>query len=362
MRVAVVGGGINGVMSAWALRGTGHDVALFERGTLMGATSSASSKLLHGGLRYLEQGDVRQVYEGLHERRWWMQHAPDLTRPVELFLPLYDHAPHGRLTLALGLTAYDILAGRATLGRHKWWSARDLPARANELKRDGLRGAFSYWDAQMDDAALGRWAADCAGDDGVVIQEHTDVTHITRDGELRTAHDTLRFDIIVNVAGPWAHALLDVSGIPSRTRLDLVRGSHLVVNRRVEAGFALNLPSDGRLVFVLPYHGRTLVGTTEVRQPLDEAIVCSDTERRYLVDAYNTFFVNAIREEDIETTFAGVRPLVDAGKSAHTERRRETIEVEGRVVSVFGGKWTTSRLLGERVVRLVASIPASRFP
>lgn len=353
MRVAVVGGGINGVMSAWALRGHGHEIVLFERGALMGATSSASSKLLHGGLRYLEQGDVRQVYDGLHERRWWMQHAPDLTRRVELFLPLYNHAPHGRLTLALGLTAYDLLAGRATLGAYRWWNARDVPERANGLKRDGLRGAFSYWDAQMDDAALGHWAADRARDDGVVLREHTEVTHITRDGELRTTRDTLRFDVIVNVAGPWARALLDANGIPSHTRLDLVRGSHLVVNRHVEAGFALNLPSDGRLVFVLPYHGRTLVGTTEVRQTLDNPIVCSAAERAYLVDAYNTFFVNEIGEADIETAFAGIRPLVDAGKSTHAERRRETIEVEGRVVSVFGGKWTTSRLLGERVAGAV---------
>jgi len=356
MRVAIVGGGINGVMSAWALRGRGHEVTLFERGVLMGATSAASSKLLHGGLRYLEQGDIKQVYEGLHERRWWMQRAPALTRRVELFLPLYSHAPHGRLALAAGLTAYDLLAGRARLGRHRWWGAGDVPERASGLKREGLRGTFSYWDAQMDDAALGRWAAERARDNGVVIHENTDVTQISRDGELRTARSTSRFDVIVNVAGPWAHALLDASGIAVQTQLDLVRGSHLVVNRPTEAGFALNLPSDGRLIFVLPHHGRTLVGTTEVRQTLADPIVCSAAEREYLLDAYNTFFVNAIREADIETTFAGVRPLVDSGKSAHAQRRGETIEVEDRVVTVFGGKWTTSRLLGERVANAVSKM------
>ena len=356
MQVAIVGGGINGVMSAWALRKCGHEVTLFERGVLMGATSGVSSKLLHGGLRYLAQGDIRQVYEGLHERRWWMQRVPALTRRVELFLPLYDHAPYGRLALAGGLTAYDLLSGRARLGRHRWWSERNLPARASGLKRDGLRGAFSYYDAQMDDVALGRWAADRARDDGVVIHENTVVTHIALDGELRTTQDELRFDVIVNVAGPWASALLDASEIPSRTRLDLVRGSHLIVNRITEAGFALNLPSDGRLVFALPHHGRTLVGTTEVRQTLDDPITCSSAERKYLLDAYNTFFVNEIDDTDIETTFAGVRPLVDGGRSAHAQRRGETIEVEGRVVSVFGGKWTTSRLLGERVADTVRAM------
>ena len=360
MKVAVVGGGINGVMTAWALRQRGHDVTLFERAELMGATSSASTKLLHGGLRYLEQGDVRQVYEGLHERRWWMQHAPTLTRRVELFLPLYRHAPHGRLTLDVGLTAYDLLSGRTTLGRHRWWGAHNLPPRAAGLKRDGLRGTFSYFDAQMDDAALGRWAADRAREDGVVIREHTSVTRLASDGELHTSHDALRFGAIANVAGPWTRALLDASGIPSHTHLDLVRGSHLVVNRQIEAGFALNLPSDGRLVFALPYHRRTLVGTTEVRQSLDDPIACSAVEREYLLDAYNTFFVDQIHDTDIESTFAGVRPLVDAGKSAHAQRRGETIEVEGRVVSVFGGKWTTSRILGEKVAEVVGGLTQNR--
>jgi glycerol-3-phosphate dehydrogenase len=285
-----------------------------------------------------------------------MQRAPQLTRRVELFLPLYSQAPRGRYTLSLGLAAYDLLAGRAKLGSHRWFGRRDIPARAADLKRDGLRGAFSYWDAQMDDAALGRWAADRARDDGVVIHEKTDVTHIAVDGELRTTQDAMRFEAIVNVAGPWARALLDANGIPSHTRLDLVRGSHLVVNRAIECGFALNLPSDGRLVFALPHHGRLLLGTTEVRQALDDPIVCSVAEREYLIDAYNTFFANAIGDADIETAFAGVRPLVDTGKSAHSQRRAETIEVEGRVVSVFGGKWTTSRLLGERVADTVQAV------
>ena len=357
MKAAVVGGGINGVMSAWAISQRGHDVTLFERGELMCATSSASTKLLHGGLRYLEQGDVRQVYEGLHERRWWMQRAPTLTRRVELFLPVYSHAPHRRLTLAVGLTAYDLLSGRTTLGRHSWWNANNLPARAAGLKRDGLRGTFSYFDAQMDDAALGRWAADRAREDGVVIREHTLITRLARDGELHTSNESLRFDAIANVAGPWTRQLLDASGIASQTQLDLVRGSHLIVNRPIEVGFALNLPSDGRLVFVLPYHGRALVGTTEVRQTLGEPITCSPTEREYLLNAYNTFFSDQIRDADIDSTFAGVRPLVDAGKSAHAQRRGETIEVEGRVVSVFGGKWTTSRGLGQKVAEVVGRLP-----
>lgn len=353
LRVAVVGGGINGVMTAWALARRGHEVALYERGTLMGATSSASSKLLHGGLRYLEQGDLRLVREGLHERAWWLEHAPHLCRPLELILPVYDDSPHGRSLLGIALTMYDALAGKATLGRHQWHPAAHLPTPALALRHEGLRGVFTYVDAMMaDDRALGLWAADQARRAGARLHEDSRVEWIASDGVMRVAGRDERFDVIANAAGPWARELLDTSGIASHTRLDLVRGSHLVVERPAAGAFALQL-ADERLVFALPYEGRTLVGTTEVRQTLDEPIRCSDDEREYLIAAYNAFFTNPISPRDVHVTFAGVRPLVNAGHSAHAQRRGERIETNTHVVTVFGGKWTGARALGERVARRV---------
>lgn len=352
LHVAVVGGGINGVMTAWSLARRGHGVELYERGALMGATSSASSKLLHGGLRYLEQGDLRLVREGLHERAWWLAHAPHLCRPLELTLPVYGDSPHGRGLLGVGLTMYDALAGKATLGRHQWHSAEHLPAPATALRRDGLRGVFTYVDAMMtDDRALGLWAADQARRAGARLHEGAPVEWIAPEGTVRVAGRDGRFDVIVNAAGPWARELLDASGMASETRLDLVRGSHLVVDRPTAGAFALQLPRDERLIFALPYEGRTLVGTTEVRQTLDDPIVCSDAERDYLIEAYNAFFTDAITMRDVHASFAGVRPLVNAGRSAHAQRRGERIETNGRVVTVFGGKWTGARALGERVAR-----------
>jgi len=354
LHVAVIGGGINGVMTAWSLARRGHEVALYERGSLMGATSSASSKLLHGGLRYLEQGDLRLVREGLHERAWWLAHAPHLCHALKLTLPVYGDSPHGRGILGLGLTMYDALAGKATLGRHQWHSMDQLPAPATALKRDDLRGVFTYVDAVMaDDRALGLWAADQARRAGARLHEDSPVEWIAPDGTVRVAERDERFDVVVNAAGPWACELLDASGIASDTRLDLVRGSHLVIDRPAAGAFALQLASDDRLVFALPYEGRTLVGTTEVRQTLAEPITCSDAERDYLISAYNTFFMEPISTRDVHATFAGVRPLVNAGRSAHAQRRGERIETNGRVVSAFGGKWTGARALGERVARRV---------
>ena len=345
-------------MTAWSLARRGHEVVLYERGTLMGATSSASSKLLHGGLRYLEQGDLRLVREGLHERAWWLAHAPHLCHPLELTLPVYGDSPHGRGILGLGLTMYDALAGKATLGRHQWHSADHLPAPATALRRDDLRGVFTYVDAMMaDDRALGLWAADQARRAGARLYEDSPVEWIAPDGALRVAGRDERFDVVVNAAGPWARELLDTSGIASTTRLDLVRGSHLVIDRPAAGAFALQLASDDRLVFALPYEGRTLVGTTEVRQTLDEPIACSDDERDYLIEAYNAFFTDPISTRDVHATFAGVRPLVNTGRSAHAQRRGERVETNGRVVSVFGGKWTGARALGERVARRVERTP-----
>lgn len=354
LRVAIVGGGINGVMTAWALARRGHDVQLYERAALMGATSSASSKLLHGGLRYLEQGDLRLVREGLHERGWWLAHAPHLCRPLELILPVYGDSPHGRAVLGVGLSLYDLLAGRAALGHHHWHATEHLPTAALGLQRDGLHGVFTYVDAMMaDDRALGLWAADQARRAGARLRGASPVEWIAPDGAVRVAGRDECFDVVVNAAGPWARELLDASGIASGTRLDLVRGSHLVIDRPAAGAFALQLVSDQRLVFALPYEGRTLVGTTEVRQTLGEPIRCSDAERDYLIDAYNAFFTEPISRSDVHSTFAGVRPLVHAGRSAHAQRRGERIETNARVVTVFGGKWTGARALGERAARRV---------
>lgn len=348
MQIAVVGGGINGVMSAWELARRGHAVQLLERHSLMSATSSASTKLLHGGLRYLEQGDIRLVYEALHERAWWLRNAPHLTAVVEIFFPIYEHSPRGRLMLEIGLTLYDRLAGKATLGVHRWWRVADLPSATRGLSRQALRGAFSYFDAQMDDSALGLWAADQARRAGVTMADHTEVSCISADGEVVSGRGSHRFDVVVNAAGPWAKQILERSGIASTTRLDLVRGSHLVVRRPLDAGFALQLPHDSRLVFALPYHGRTLIGTTEVRQSLLDPIECSAEERQYLLSSYNRFFAEPIADNDVETDFAGVRPLVEGGLSPHEQRRGARIETHGRVVTIFGGKWTTARTLGRR--------------
>ncbi|MGH8727674.1 MAG: FAD-dependent oxidoreductase, partial [Burkholderiales bacterium] len=268
MKIAVVGGGINGVMSAWNLAKAGFEVEVFEKDELIGATSSASTKLLHGGLRYLEQFRFGLVAEGLSERAWWLENAPQHTRTLELILPLYDDSSRSRFKFKTGLALYDWLAGSRSIGRHRWLAPRELARMAPELKIDGLRGGFVFHDGQMNDRALGLWAADRARDAGVRFHERSLVQKISLEGDIVLAGEHRQFDFVINAAGPWARSLLDRGGIASRYQLDLVRGSHLVFAEPLEFGFVLEAPSDKRICFALPYENQTLLGTTEVRQSL----------------------------------------------------------------------------------------------
>ncbi len=353
MRVAIVGAGINGIMSAWALIAAKHQVTVFERGEPMDGTSSRSSKLLHGGLRYLEYGHFGLVREGLRERAWWLKAAPHLAHPVEIVIPVYPGSPRSRLALKLGLIAYDLFAGGDRLGWHEWLTVAELRGRAPELRAEGLIGGFRYFDGQMDDRALGLWALNEATEKGAALRTHARVERIDRSGEIFVEGRPERFDFVVNVAGPWAQRLLEDSAIRSAHKLDLARGSHLVVDRRIAFGYLLQSPDDGRVCFALPYQGLTLVGTTEVRQTLDEPIECSEHERDYLLRVFNAFFHPALSAAEVLSTFSGVRPLVASrGSGVSATSREYALERTGRVLTVFGGKWTTARALGRMVARV----------
>ena len=243
--------------------------------------------MIHGGLRYLEGFHVELVRESLRDRAWLLEHLPQLVKPIEILLPIYNDSPRPRFVVAIGLTLYDLLAGGANIRRHRSRSAEELGQMA-PLVRDGLRGGFSYWDAQVDDAALVRTVVESARRDGAHIREMTPVTGLRRDRDgwmLQTASGgEERFSMVINAAGPWMNELLKANHIRSRYRLSLVRGSHLVLKHRVsEVGILLQSASDRRVFFVLPWKGTTLVGTTEVvqRGTLDD-VHASQEEIDYL--------------------------------------------------------------------------------
>jgi glycerol-3-phosphate dehydrogenase len=356
MKCAVIGGGINGVMSAWALAKRGHQVDLYERGELMGATSSASTKLIHGGLRYLESGEFRLVREALRERLFWLNSAPDLVHRIELILPVYRWSRRARWMLRTGLILYDYLAGKANLGRHRWLPSAELQQQMPDLNSDDLLGGFAFFDAQMDDRALGLWAAEMARRSGTSIRASTTVDGVSTAGSVHLNGGTFHYDVIINAAGPWAEALLHQSGIASSHHLDLVRGSHLLLNRPASRGLLVESPQEERFCFILPYQGKTLLGTTEIQQTLDDPIECTPQERSYLLNIYNRYIRARVEEDEIAGKFAGVRPLIRSSANQSRATREYAVEVHGRLLTIFGGKWTTAHALGEKVASRAESL------
>jgi len=351
MKVAVIGGGINGVMTAWAFARRGNSVDLFEKGRLMSATSRSSTKMLHGGLRYLEYGHLGLVREALQERSWWIRQAPQLARPLELLIPIYRNGERARWLVGAGIRLYDLLATGSGFPGGRWYSANEVAECFPGLRRNALLGAYGYWDARMDDYQLGLWAAEKARESGVTIHEQTPVLRIDpATGAVSTEGSNACYGRIVNVAGPWAERILATSGVTSAYRLDLIRGSHIVVPGKLEQGCVLQVPGEKRILFVLPHGEDTLLGTTEVSQADPDRCAPSDEEIDYLIANYNRCFYEVITRRDIISFFAGIRPIVASKTDFSAASRESVIERQGRLINVFGGKWTTSRALATAVV------------
>ncbi len=353
-RIAVIGGGINGSGITWELARRGYDVTLFEKGTCGAQTSSATTKMIHGGLRYLEHLHFALVRESLRERAWLLENAPELVKRMEILLPVYEDSPRSRSAIKVGLTLYDRLAGSANIAAHRSLEVQELLERA-PLAETGLRGGFSYWDGQVDDFALVRTVIASAIRDGATVRERTRIEAIQRDGEewiLRTEHgDEPRFDLVVNAAGPWMNELLRANGIDAPYVLSLVRGTHLVLNHAIsDSGLLLQSTTDRRVFFVLPWKGTTLVGTTEVVQeePPDLAHATAE-EVEYLIQRFNRYFRTPIGEGDLQSAFAGVRPLVGRATNPSALGRDFRVVRDGNLINVFGGKLTTFMALARKV-------------
>lgn len=370
----VVGGGINGVGIAADAAGRGLSVALCEMNDLASATSSNSSKLIHGGLRYLEYYEFRLVKEALAEREVLLKNAPHIIQPLRFRLP---HRPHLRpaLMIRAGLFLYDHLAKRVTLPASKSLKfSADSP-----LKPEMVKG-FEYSDGWVDDARLVVLNALAAQEKGAVIKTRTRCTNAKRDGELWTItledtlsgkRETIQAKSIVNAAGPWVSSLFeDVMHSKAPKKVRLVKGSHIIVPKIHNESEAYILQNeDGRIVFVIPYEDQfSLIGTTDQEYLGDPADVAIDQgEIDYLVDITNQHFCTQITSTDVVRSYSGVRPLLDdESDDAQAVTRDYTFEVDAPplkapLISIFGGKITTYRKLSEAAVdRLCEHFPQSK--
>ncbi|QBE66630.1 glycerol-3-phosphate dehydrogenase [Pseudoduganella lutea] len=367
--VLVVGGGINGAGIARDVAGRGLCVALCERDDLASHTSSASTKLIHGGLRYLEHYEFGLVRKALAEREVLLRAAPHVVRPLRFVMPHTGQRPAA--LIRAGLFLYDRLARRELLPGSE---SVQLPAHpAGRALRPAFRQAFVYSDAWVDDARLVVLNAVDAAQKGACILTRTACTEARRENgawrvTLRKAdgtHKQIAVRAIVNAAGPWAAAFLDgavhaTGAARAPTKLRLVKGSHIVVRRIFDHDDAyLFQHDDGRIVFAIPYERDfTLIGTTDVEYVGDPAAVAIDEgEIRYLCGVASHYFQAPVTPADVVWSFAGVRPLLDdasAKASAVTRDYRLQMDDEGApLLTVFGGKLTTYRKLAEGAADLV---------
>jgi len=357
----IVGGGINGAAIAREAALNGWHVMLVERGDLAGETSSRSSGLIHGGLRYLEQYDFRLVAEALAERERLVAAAPHLIRPLRFVMPQVPGLRPWWIVRA-GLVLYDLIGGRRTLARSRSLKARDVAYLAS-LR--GEPGGFVYSDAQVDDARLVVLNAMDAAANGADIVTGVAMERAERQagGWRATLSDgrVVRARALVNAAGPWVAEMLAAAGIASRHRVRLVKGSHIVVPRLYEGDHAYLLQQrDRRIVFVLPWEGMTAIGTTDVpvESAMDPAIDAEEVS--YLCAAVSAAFERPVTPDDVVTSWSGVRALHDDGAgSAQTVSRDYLLELDAAgapVLSVFGGKITTARHLAEDALGRLAPV------
>lgn len=368
----VIGGGINGVSIARDAAGRGLSVLLCEMGDLGGATSSASSKLIHGGLRYLEHYAFRLVANALREREVLLASAPHIVWPMRFVLP---HVPELRPVwmIRAGLWLYDRLGGRRRLAR-----SRKIRLPGSEFAaglRPGLETGFVYSDCWVDDARLVVLAAVDAARLGAEVLPRTRCGKARRAGDVWQADlatengpRTVTARVLVNAAGPWVEQVVaEVAGDNTPARLRLIKGSHIIIGRRITGDHALILQNDdGRVIFVLPYEqDSTLIGTTDVPFEGDPAkVVISSDEIDYLCRAASRYLAEPVTPEQVVWQYAGVRPLYDDGEGDPSDVTRDyvlTLDGEdGRppLLSIFGGKITTARVLAETVLeRLVPFLP-----
>lgn len=368
--VLVIGGGATGLATAVEAAARGYRTALVEQGDFAQATSSRSTKLIHGGIRYLQQGRLSLVRESLRERGHLLRNAPHLVHKQPFILPLY--AWWERPFYGTGLKLYDRLAGELGIGCSKHLSRPEVLARMPGLARDGLRGGILYQDGQFDDARLAITLARTVADlDGVVANYVKVVALLKQDDRvcgamMRDVESGEEFEVrahaVVNATGVFSDGVRRLDDAAAPELLTLSQGAHIVLDKSYLPGnCALIIPrtSDGRVFFAIPWHDRLLLGTTDM--PVSEAVL----EPRPLRIEIEFLLANAARylaeppkPADILSAFAGLRPLVKSGAATTSKmsRSHEVVVAPSGLVSIVGGKWTTSRLMAEDTVNHAAEI------
>jgi glycerol-3-phosphate dehydrogenase len=372
----ILGGGITGAGVALDAALRGYRVVLIDKGDFASGTSSVSSKLVHGGLRYLEHAEFHLVYEALHERGLLLQNAPHLVHPLRFVIPFYQGARVPPWKWRVGLTLYDLLAGAGNIHRSQPLPLSRIEHEFPDLQRTGLHGGAAYFDAQMDDARLCLEVIHSAAQEGAVVANYAEAVAFERNNGVLSAvrvrdhfqdrELVIRARHFLNAAGPWGDHVRTLAGDDSGPMLQPTKGVHAIApDRGLKAAFLLLHPDDGRVFFVIPWMRKTLIGTTDteyVQSP--DALTVTDDDLAYLLKGFNHHFTTPLERNSLLGSFVGLRPLLRARPSDPSARSREfrIFTSPSGLVSVSGGKYTTYRQMAQTVTDRLAERLGKRQP
>lgn len=369
--VLVIGGGITGAGIALDAATRGMSVLLLEMQDFAAGTSSRSTKLVHGGLRYLKQFELKEVAELGRERAIVYENGPHVTTPVWMLLPFHEGGTFGQFTTSLGLKLYDVLAGVKKGERRFLLSKEQTIAKEPLVKKEGLLGGGVYVEYQTDDARLTIEVMKSAAERGAhpfnymkvtaIRKNNVAFTEVTAEDQLTNRTHTFKAKKVVNAAGPWVDAVRQLEGPVLGKHIILSKGVHLVFDDAkfpLQQAIYFDTKKDGRMIFAIPRDGKTYVGTTDTFHEGDPAhMVVTKEDQQYLLAAIRYMFPDVhLTEADIESSWAGVRPLIHEEGKAPSEisRKDEIWQTENGVMTIAGGKLTGYRKMAEKIVDLLA--------
>jgi len=365
--IAVIGGGATGLGIAVDAASRGYDVVLFEQADFSSGTSSRSTKLVHGGVRYLQQGNIALVTEALKERGILLRNAPHLVRDLAFIVPSYEwwESPF----YGVGMKVYDLLAGRYGFGRSRYLSQDEVVEAIPSIQQEGLRGGTLYYDGQFDDARLAVNLAQTAASQGAVLLNYATVVGFEKDADgvisavrVRDGESGEEWSaaarVVINATGPFTDGVRRLDNPSVEPIIAPSQGVHIVLDKSFLPGdSAIMVPhtTDGRVMFAIPWHDVAVVGTTDT--PIETVEIeprAQDAEIEFILDTANRYLSHPATRADIKSVFAGIRPLVKAGGAGSTAAlsREHTILVDpiSGLLTIAGGKWTTYRRMASDVV------------
>ena len=367
--IFIIGGGINGAGIARDASGRGLKVYLAEKGKVGSATSSWSSKLIHGGLRYLENYEFKLVAESLREREVITRIAPNITKPLPFIIP-HSKKLRSKLLIRLGLFLYDNLGGKTKIPKS---SKINFNKKYKNILQSKFVDGFQYYDVQVDDKKLVEMNINDSKKMGATILEDTKVIDAKRNENFWEItldnNEVIKSKILINAAGPWINETVNnVLKINTNKSIRLVRGSHIITKKLYDEDVAFTLQNDdNRIVFVIPYKEEfSLIGTTEVDVNTPDNPSISDDEKIYLINSINNHFVKQISQVDIIDTYSGIRPLIEDFKEASKVSRDYVFDLNiqkagSPLLNIYGGKLTTYRKLSEKVMEeLTPYLPGTK--